>query len=591
VVVVALLSGLGGFVLGAFGYGTWQVATESAQVLAGLVEYPRDNPFYLYHTKLWTLAHQIPALLLAFGWTESTLSLLLSGLLGMLSFQALGLCVLALSGDKLLSVSAPFFIEYTRATMFWIAYPVWLLGTTHTYGVLGLSAGLLIVALVANGRARTGAFMLGLLPALHPSIGAWLWLLFALVVPWHFRGRLAALRPWIRPFLAGCLITAVSLAVHLFTKVDGPTIDAEAASRYLLAYVRAWDGHRRPLSFGQDGVRLALGLAALCLPWIFVFRAPRPEARFLLRFLVVCGILGVALIGVSWIPPERLPQALLVLMPNRLLNFGVLTGVAVLIGLLGSERHLAFRANLAVLLGLGAWLPEKLGVWYWRHEPSSVHPGFYAVQWPKGWPLIVLALSALGLLLAAALVSWKRPRAEKEKRAPGPAANVARWIAVAALAWTVVGLASRTVPNWRSHGANFRDFRTDPLLSKVGKGKGLLLTAADLHLIQLRTRRPVLVDGGAVDIVTYALSGGPQMETILRRAYGIDFFHPPTEVAASGTIPRNFTRAIWQARSAEEWKAIGQELGVTDVLTYPEWSLQLPLVDRNDELAYYSIGP
>jgi hypothetical protein len=585
VVVVAAWSGLAGFVLGAFAYGTWQVAVESAQVVAGIVEYPRDNPFYLYHTKLWTLAHQVPAVLLLAGLGERAVSLLLSGVLGMISFQALALSVLAVSGDKLLAIGTPFFIEYSRATMFWIAYPVWLLGTSHTYGVLGLSAALLVVALFANGRHRAGAVALGLMPAIHPSIAAWLFLLAAATAAWHFGRNPAVLRPLVRPFLAGAALAALSLGVHMLVTYDVPAIAPEVASRYFLAYVRAWDGHRRPLSFDQPGVVVALGAAVLAALWIFAFRA-RPDARFLLRFIVACGILGVALVCVSWVPIDRIPEKLLVLMPNRLLNLNVLMGVALLVALLGTERHLAFRANLAALLALGAWLPEKVGVSYWRDNPS-VHPGFYVVQWPAGWPLRVLGLSAVALALAAVFVSRRRA-AKPAREGSATAASVFRAIAWSALAWTAIGLVSR-VPRGQAGEAELRDFRNDRFLARVSEGRGLLLTAADLHLIQLRTRRPVLMDGGAVDTLTYAIAGGPKLEEILRRAYGVDLFRPPAEVAASGTIPRNYTRAIWRSRTAAEWADIGRELGVTHVLTYPDWSLQLPLVDRNDEFAYYSV--
>ena len=55
------------------------------------------------------------------------------------------------------------------------------------------------------------------------------------------------------------------------------------------------------------------------------------------------------MIPLSWIPPERLPAALLVLMPGRYLNFGAMTFVALLIGLLGSRRELWSRLVLLFL--------------------------------------------------------------------------------------------------------------------------------------------------------------------------------------------------------------------------------------------------
>lgn len=46
------ISGLMGFWLGAAVFGEWQVAVETAQVIAGFVKYPADNPFYIYHVRL-----------------------------------------------------------------------------------------------------------------------------------------------------------------------------------------------------------------------------------------------------------------------------------------------------------------------------------------------------------------------------------------------------------------------------------------------------------------------------------------------------------------------------------------------------------
>jgi hypothetical protein len=43
---VLLLSGLLGFRVGMTGFPDWQVAVETAQVVAGLVPYPPDNIFY-----------------------------------------------------------------------------------------------------------------------------------------------------------------------------------------------------------------------------------------------------------------------------------------------------------------------------------------------------------------------------------------------------------------------------------------------------------------------------------------------------------------------------------------------------------------
>ena len=64
---VLLLSGILGFGVGMIGFPDWQVAVETAQVVAGLVPYPPDNIFYIYHTRLWTALHQMLAVALRRG--------------------------------------------------------------------------------------------------------------------------------------------------------------------------------------------------------------------------------------------------------------------------------------------------------------------------------------------------------------------------------------------------------------------------------------------------------------------------------------------------------------------------------------------
>ena len=84
--------------------------------------------------------------------------------------------------------------------------------------------------------------------------------------------------------------------------------------------------------------------------WLRLFSTALPSSsRLLLRITVAGSLLSVAMVPLSWIPPDRLPSALLVLMPGRYLNFGALTFVAMLIGLLGSCRAIWSRLVLLFL--------------------------------------------------------------------------------------------------------------------------------------------------------------------------------------------------------------------------------------------------
>jgi len=106
---VALLLAVAG-VLG-FAAGLWhaehQDAVETAQVLAGIVTYPPDNPVYVYDLKIWNLCVQGLALALRLGVPERVLSVAVSGLMGALSFQALTLCARAAGAGRWLAIVLP----------------------------------------------------------------------------------------------------------------------------------------------------------------------------------------------------------------------------------------------------------------------------------------------------------------------------------------------------------------------------------------------------------------------------------------------------------------------------------------------------
>ncbi|HEV3340361.1 MAG TPA: hypothetical protein VG125_08385, partial [Pirellulales bacterium] len=105
VALVLFVGGLSGLHFGLT--SGWQIAVESAQVVAGIVKYPADNPFFMYHVKSWTLLHQIPALLLACGVNEQIVSMLVSCTAAVLGQQALGLISYAFSRDRLVACSVP----------------------------------------------------------------------------------------------------------------------------------------------------------------------------------------------------------------------------------------------------------------------------------------------------------------------------------------------------------------------------------------------------------------------------------------------------------------------------------------------------
>ena len=504
------LSGLIGYYAGSRAFPEWQVPVETAQVLAGIVHYPPGNPFLIYHLKLWTILHQICAAFLAVGVSEARLSIWLSGATGMLSFQALAMTAYAFSRSIWLAVATSIVVFLSGATNYGIRYPIFLLGTSHTYGSVGLSWMVLVAALLGCGRYRTALLLLGVAPAIHPSLGIWLGVITALAFASDRRTVATDILPNWRWFSAGALVTAASLALHLWAGRDVPAINASTAAQYLSTFTAVWDEHRQPMGFANAGAALNLASVLAGAAGLLWFRKRLPPASaFVLRFVIASGIVGFACIALSRVPPDRLPGFLVVLMPTRVVNVDVMMFAALVLGMLGMYRNLPAR--------------------------------------------VVLLTTMAGLVLSQR------------------------------------NLSTLLRPQLRTADVAFRDRTNDALLATAGRGRGMLLTGGDLHLVQLRTRRPVVLDGGGLDGLPYALAGGPEMARILRDIYDIDFFNPPAEAHGTGVIPSSYNRRMWETYSQERWQEIRRKYNVSQVMTYNNWTLRLPIVAQNARYLLYEI--
>jgi hypothetical protein len=560
----------------------WQVAVETAQVLAGLVDYPRDNVFYIYHTKLWTSLHHVLALGLRAGASELTLSFIVSGVMGMLTFQALAMFVYALSRDVLLSVGAAALVFFTRAAEFGVVYPVFLLGTEHTYGTIGLSLSVLVAGLLGAGWYRTGAVLLGVAPSIHPSLGLWSGTIVALAVLSDFSRLRDELRPVVPWFLAGCSLTLLSLLIQYTLVYDPPQGMARLSAEDLATFVRVWDGHRSSIDIWHHGVLLNAAAALVACAWLAFFSADLPSSpRFLLRISAASSLLSLALIPLSWISPERLPTALLVLMPGRFLNFSVMTFAALLIGLAGRLRDLWSRVVL-LFLTCGLLACDRSMLWEFLEHHHGVR---YASTIS---PLGVMSLAAAVLL---AWVGWKRWKGPAEAVLHGPAEAghyvLSVYVGEIIVLALVVLMTLHQVP--QRSGAHFNDRTNDVFFADVANHSGLLVVAGDLHLMQLRTRRPLLADSGALDTVMYSLETGAAMQRIMTEVYGLSWSNPPPEAIGSGRIPPDAHRKAWESYSLDKWREIRRTFGVTQVVAYANWSLNLPLAAQSRRLLLYDI--
>ncbi len=571
--LAAVLAGSGaiGFFLGLVRYPAWPDALEPAQVLAGLVTYPPDNPVYLYSTRTWTVLHEGLAVLLSLGFSELTLALVVSGLTGMLSLQALGVIILAVGGDVGLAVLAPFFIQVTHGASGGVSYPVALMGVQPTYGVVGLSYVLLAMALMGVGRVRAAALMLGFAPAVHVTIGLWtIVIATAALAMDRTRAATIARAAW-RWLLAGALVAAMLAVVHYVGWVPG---DAAAPAT---AVTGAWGNHRQPFPLFSSRALATWFSAALPALWLWRYGRDIPErARTLMAILVTAAAAGATLSVVYWLPPSSISNAVATLMPSRLLNLPVIAAMALIVGLLARYRQTFLSAAVlpsltAVLLAINATI------------------GQYDVDGLR------MALAWVAMCLAASVLVFV---AERRRRGAASVADSAdptltAWMRRATVAILTGALAAAIIVSVRDFAEQSvgmaPERSNDPFFAIAAGRRGMLLTGSDLHLMQLKTRRPVLLDGGALDGLHYAPAAAAETDRILRRVYGTNL--QSIQQAHLGALDSEAGKTLWEAREPDEWQRIAREFGITDIVVYRSWQLKLPLVASDPDFALYTATP
>jgi hypothetical protein len=115
-----------------------------------------------------------------------------------------------------------------------------------------------------------------------------------------------------------------------------------------------------------------------------------------------------------------------------------------------------------------------------------------------------------------------------------------------------------------------------------------LLVVPRMCLVQLRTRRPVLLNGEAMNQITYVPQSGPAMNEIVKGIYGDDILKPrPAWWQNWGGLMAHSGYELWQAREPAEWRRLSREFGFTQIVTGREWKLRLPVLARSETLILY----
>jgi hypothetical protein len=281
----------------------------------------------------------------------------------------------------------------------------------------------------------------------------------------------------------------------------------------------------------------------LALIMLKVFARDLPPApRFLLRTVVVSAAIGIAAACFTWLPADAQPVLLATLMPARILNYDVMVLAPLLIGLLG-RWHERLASQLLLALFLAALL-------FNARSPFAVR----ALE-----PMLVMEMA----LVATALISLVPPfRPQK--------------LVYAGCVGIMLVAASATLRQFRP-SSYYRDRTNDPLFAPMAaETEGVALSAGSYQLVQLYTRRPMLIDGGGIDTVTYAPDTG--------RRCGAFFATSRGRFLSSAELGPRIVHASARGRQAcmgafspEKWQG-HRRVRVSQILTSVRTTSKLPIV-------------
>jgi hypothetical protein len=197
----------------------------------------------------------------------------------------------------------------------------------------------------------------------------------------------------------------------------------------------------------------------------------------------------------------------------------------------------------------------------WDWTAGEVHPRWFDPI--ETWRVLKVSSALLvALAIAQRLMDrrWLSRLTARQVGIPEPL----NWAAVSA---PMLFLVVYSWPGGPVRRTDFVDRTNDSLFRAAAETEGLLLGGGNRYLVQLRTRRPALLDGGALDGLPYALHAAPATTRILRDVYDIDFFNPPLEARGTGAIPPEHSTAVWEGFSRDRWMRTRDDYHVTQVVT------------------------
>ncbi|MBF0588558.1 MAG: hypothetical protein HQL53_05475 [Magnetococcales bacterium] len=587
-----LITGAVGLIVGTL-YGAWHLGMEGAQAVSGTIDYPPWLPYAWYFRNAWTFIHQITVPILWMGLDMAQGSVLLSMLTGLLYVQGLSLTAYGLSGRLIPSLLLALVALHNNAFWYNPDYSMEVF-SGFSNGVFGQGVLLYAIGLASIGWGRGAAILIGFLPAIHITNGAWAWSISALTVM-LFQLRLGTPLPrriWFG-FVWGMLGMLASFLLFRLSQPTFPVMDPDEIRHYFEAYMTTWEfksGHRNiggdPLVTARRVLHsLATVMALAAASWgLYQLRAMRSTA--LLAALALSGLCASGLFLIYKGMGEQLPLMVSVLMPGRFFNPLMLPALMLFSGLL-----------LARLGSLGA-----MGLLFSLHAMAIL-----ANKSPKLAPEVAtIAFAAAALALTVLLLLERRPPPEQggwlahlhALCTPYPGyQHLAKGLYLALLAMALINSGLFLYRGaLHTQGPRYPAWENVPdiaLMRIAGSKPGIIATAGNPRHIAAWTGRAPIIEGTSLNLIPYVPEAGPSMARILTDLYGIDFFNPPGEVFSAGGygLAPQSGKKLWQERSPNDWQVLANRYQLSFALTPKTWVLKLSRVGIGERFALYRMPP
>ena len=375
--------------------------------------------------------------------------------------------------------------------------------------------------------------------------------------------------PWL---VAGVAIASCSFFYQLHIARNLPSVSPEEQSQYFRAILGSFDVHRGSAPLFHPGVYLTIFSVFISLLMLSCYRKDFDMyGCFLLRAMVVSGALSLVGVALTWFP-NKVPEILLICMPGRFINLSILASSALILGLMGRYWHLPLVRALIFFHLL--YVPFN---WFIVPFFTNDKYGWRLEHWRE---IVVVGTLLLALRIAKTIASKGliKPHYNRYEARSGSRFNLELG---AALVLMLIGLSWLPLLDKSHHLSPFHPQRSD-VLSAASNGRGILITAPGMELVQLRTRRPLLLNIASLDQISYFPASGALANPALKSVYGVDLL-------TTTPITLMKTDALWESRTLTEWQALRRDFGATDVLVSSDNELQLPHTVRDEQFALYHI--